>query len=128
MGHFIELPLSLRRARVANQLERPDGFLVCESNDRFHPRTDPANPSVRAARAKCGTSRYRRCIPKLPRLLRNSDLQGPAKSPRCEIRPELAPARTARPLEFPARPTDRTASRLHLQFRAAHGLLRVRRQ
>src|SRR5260370_22774984 len=56
--------------------------------------------SARGAREGFGTSRCRRCLRELPRLLRNSSLRGRPKSRRYENSRESAAKRRGRPLEF----------------------------
>src|SRR5579859_3196172 len=128
MAHFIELPLSLRRARNANQMEKLRGWFPCEPNGWNRPKAAPANPSASGARAKCAILRCRRYIRALRPLLRSSSLPGLARSLRCETPPALARGRLARRPEFPARQAARKALRPRLQFREACGLLPIPRR
>src|SRR5215469_6639844 len=84
--------------------------------------------SAIGARAKCATSRCRRCTPKLPRLPRSSILRGRAKSRRCETLPEPFAARLAPRLEFLARRAARRACRRYPESRSAADLLRAPHQ
>src|SRR5260370_37722914 len=93
-----------------------------------HPRAAREFFSARGAREGCGTSRCRRCIRELRRLLRNSGLRDRAKSPRCGKLRESAAKRRERPLEFPARRAARKAWRRDPRFRCVIALLPAERR
>src|SRR5215472_6549099 len=111
-------PLALAQ-KGEHELERGPAKPAARLNSRraFFPCWLPAtwvreSLSVSGDRAKFATSLCRRCTPKLRQLLRNSILQGHAKSPRCET-----------PRALRARPTARRACRRCPESQGASALL-----